>query len=78
MQSARPPDEGGHQHALGPLHIPYEGGNQMQAACNQHAISMHSARYTYLFDRAPVAYQFVEGAFEVLKDHLRRPLGIPN
>ena len=46
--------------------------------CNQHAISMHSARYTYLFDRAPVADQFVEGAFEVLKDHLRRPLGIPN
>ena len=41
-------------------------------------ISMHSARYTYLFDRAPVADQFVEGAFEVLKDHLRRPLGIPN
>ena len=98
---ARPPDEGGNQHALrcnqpahlmreaismqsgrSPLHTPDEGANQHALRCNQpahlmreaircnqpatHTSSiarqsacnqMQSARY--LFDRAPVAYQFV-------------------
>ena len=43
-------------------------------------ISNHSdaISHTHLLDRAPIAYQIVQGAFEVLEDHLRRPLRIPN
>ena len=43
-------------------------------------ISNHSdaISHTHLLNRAPIAYQVVQGAFEVLEDHLRRPLRIPN